>query len=237
MSRDSNKVMMPKSIGLSMLDVAHLDSDNIAAMTNGQIADIYCSIAVNPDIMSVMSASCWLALEYEIEKRDPMNNSYKLVDLGLDKIPESTIFTSKQIRTIEDYYSAIFLGDFSKMVSGTNWTREPIAVFWKAEREKPEYSHYFGIYFEGWNDNKLMITNAADCFAEPIDGYGMKDNPDGIYCSKFTHDFVEVSKSPMLAIDGGRSYRRIVGDASFNEYYIFPNGPSFYALEKKGIKQ
>lgn len=79
-------------------------------------------------------------------------------------------------------------------------------IFYR-ETPHPEFgNHYFGLYYN--HEHQIMITNAD--MIEQLD-FGMVEGPDGWEYSQHRHDFRQVGD---VAIDGGRSYVRRVGDVS-----------------------
>ena len=89
-------------------------------------------------------------------------------------------------------------------------------IFYR-ETPHPEFGNrYFGLYKQRDYNSKLkiMIANTIMIFnADNIENleFGMVEGPDGWEYSQHRHDYRQVGN---VAIDGGRSYSRRVGDLS-----------------------
>ena len=206
---------------------------DVKALSNRDIAQIYCDIATKPDLLEDMKARTWVDLQQECYDRGGLSRLTHGIGLYGNDL-KSYYFSEEDVSKIEDYYQAVFIGSFSPKAKDGGWINEPVDVFWQAKRKSPEHTHYFGMYQD--YTGRLMICNGASCFAEPIDGYGVvqKLTSDTVYCSKYTHDFVTIP-GINVSIDGGRSYGRFVGDriGELQDYYVFPDGPDFFTLEKE----
>ncbi len=122
----------------------------------------------------------------------------------MNLIREPYLFTKDQIKKIEELKSARWLLD-------TEHKGHPVSVFWQDERY-PDGSHFFSLAYDftkSMHKPSLWITDGAFILDQVIEGL-LLPSGDVIY-SRHRHDYFERES---VAIDGGRSYTRIVGDSS-----------------------
>ena len=127
------------------------------------------------------------------------------------KAPENGFhFTTDEIAIIAKQYGAQYMGYWTiKRESG--WSDQPVDVFYQPNPDVSKgHSHYFGMFrtFEG----KVMITDAASAFSEPITGL-LTENGE-VIVSRYRHDCVQ--KGPYM-IDGGRGYLRTSGNNAYGK--------------------
>ena len=122
------------------------------------------------------------------------------------KTPENGFhFSTDEIAIIAKQYGAQYMGYWTiKRESG--WSDQPVDVFYQPNPDVSKgHSHYFGMFrtLEG----KVMITDAASAFSEPMTGLLTEDGE--VIVSRYRHDCV--IKGPYM-IDGGRDYLRTSGN-------------------------
>lgn len=119
-------------------------------------------------------------------------------------IREPYLFSPEQVKKIEELRNARWLLD-------TEHKGHPVSVFWQDEAH-PNGSNFFALYYKNvpW---ELMITDGAFILDQSIRGI-MLPSGNVIY-SRYVHDFFEREG---VAIDGGRSYTRVVGDSSLYRF-------------------
>lgn len=88
-------------------------------------------------------------------------------------------------------------------------------IFYR-ETPHPDFGNrYFGLYVNSFGgDSRIMITN-ADAI-ENLD-FNMVEVDDKLHYSQHRHDYRSVGD---VAIDGGRSYCRMVGNLSHPKFYL-----------------
>lgn len=106
-------------------------------------------------------------------------------------------FTSKGVEQIEETKNAKYMGYWCGRTMDDNWAERPLDVFYQAEPDEG-FSNYFGLIIK---DDKVLITNAETCFAEPMIGIVEDDT---VYISRYRHDYVQTPNGKI--IDGGRDY-------------------------------
>ena len=120
-------------------------------------------------------------------------------------------FHFSKVNVIEEKYNAKFLGFFSvPNAEGKGWSDMPVDVFYQPDPDEAKgHSKYFGIYIDPvsrLNKNpSIYITNAQDCFKDPMDGI-IADNGE-VIMSHYVHD-MHHSLDGSVWIDGGRYYTR-----------------------------
>ena len=123
------------------------------------------------------------------------------------KKPNGYHFDEVGIAKIEEAYGAKYMGHWAiKRQSG--WSDTPVDVFYQPNPDVSKgHSHYFGMFVDYFG--KVMITDAASAFSEPITGL-LTEN-DEVIVSRYRHHCV-VKGSYM--IDGGRDYLRTSGNSA-----------------------
>lgn len=100
-------------------------------------------------------------------------------------------------------------------------------IFYR-ETPHPEYGNrYLGIYRNG--DNQVMITNCD--MIEDL-SFSMIEGPNGWEYSQHRHDYRQVGRT---AIDGGRSYTKLVGDVLANVKVMKVKDGKFVLAEDENV--
>lgn len=108
-------------------------------------------------------------------------------------------------RKVENVKNAKYVGLFSIKDRHGNWSDEPVQIYWQEKPPVEGYSNYFAIFVR---NGTVYITSGGSVTDEPIYGYEFGGK---VYYSRATHDYRQVADAG-FAIDGGRSYMRIVGN-------------------------
>lgn len=111
---------------------------------------------------------------------------------------KSTWLSDASIALIEKKYNAKYIYETELQSDG------PVGAIFYQENPPGNYSNWFALYYN--LDKVLMITSAAEIIKTPVKAIKVGDD-DWIY-SHYTHHFCEKNG---IAIDGGRSYTRLVG--------------------------
>lgn len=124
-------------------------------------------------------------------------------------------FNSDGIAKIAEHYGAWYIGYWA-IKRGSDWSETPVDVFYQPNPDVSKgHSHYFGMFrtldsgvmVTGDRSSRVMITDAASAFSEPITGLLTDDGE--VLVSRYRHDCVQ--KGPYM-IDGGRDYLRTSGN-------------------------
>lgn len=116
---------------------------------------------------------------------------------------EPRFFFQETIEKIAKLKDAVFVCEIQIKQNG-DWSDGPVALFYGKETHPVSNSRYFGIFFR---NNTPFICDGQSA----VDGdfVGIVDE-DVVYFSSARHHF---NKTPNgFAIDGGRSYYRIIGN-------------------------
>jgi len=116
-------------------------------------------------------------------------------------------FSDKGIKIIEERYNAKYMGYWCTNHGG-RWQEMPVDVFYVENPDTSKgHTNFFGMFRKGEN---VLITDASSCFAEPITGV-LTDTGE-VVVSRYRHDY---RASGGGAIDGGRDYLKLVGEAVY----------------------
>jgi hypothetical protein len=100
-------------------------------------------------------------------------------------------------------------------------------IFYR-ETPHPEYGNrYLGVYRNG--DNQIMITNCD--MIEDL-SFSMIEGINGLEYSQHRHDYRQVG---LTAIDGGRSYTKLVGDVKTTVKVMKVKDGKFVSAEDENV--
>ena len=105
---------------------------------------------------------------------------------------------------VEERFKAKFIAEMAHKF-GNGWSEQPLAIFYQESPPDPQFSNYFGLFFD--EDQLLTITGIHN-FDPWVDALLTPANE--VIWSAWVHDFFYDSRG-IVAIDGGRDYTKLVG--------------------------
>jgi hypothetical protein len=115
---------------------------------------------------------------------------------------ESLMFKPSSIEVIEKHYDAKYIYETELIAGG------PLGIIFYQENPPNNYSNWLGLYKK---HGDLYVTSAEKIALQGVDAICVGDD-EWIY-SHYTHHFLEKNG---IAIDGGRSYTKILGEDILN---------------------
>lgn len=109
------------------------------------------------------------------------------------------------IEAVEAKYAAKYVGEFCLKAKDGGWVNRAVSVFYQPKPVSPEYSHYFGLFYQ---DGAVLIADANIVATTSMVGI-VAENGEVIY-SAYRHDMT-VSGDGSVEIDGGRDYVKYGG--------------------------
>jgi hypothetical protein len=108
-----------------------------------------------------------------------------------------------------------FIGSLTVPARNGVWTERPAHVFWQEKPEKPEYSHYFGLFSgvrHGSDGDSVTVYICDGRSVAEGDWDGMMADDGEIIFSRYRHDY-RTSRDGSAMVDGGRDYFKCRGAA------------------------
>lgn len=114
----------------------------------------------------------------------------------------------KNLPAIEDHYNGKFIAEMT-IPGKSGYLNFPLAIFYQETPPQPDYSNYFGLFFDEFD--RLCITGAGK-FNPWVTGITCPKKHEILY-SRYRHDMVTNEYGTM--IDGGLDYTRSSSNGEF----------------------
>ena len=130
-----------------------------------------------------------------------------MVEMYFTTPSEGYHFTTKQIKKIEEMYSAKYIGAFCTRRKDGTWHEMPLDVFYVSNPDVEKgHKNYFGMFYDQLDD-AVKITDATSAVSDEM--VGVVANDGEVIVSGYRHDYRK-SRDGSVFIDGGRDYIRTV---------------------------